>query len=83
MQIYFWISREVLQKRGRSDSLLANFVYDKKYEVNRKYELEKYLMRNKVDTDREKNLISEIKRLEIVSLMLYSSLKRKKESKST
>lgn len=52
MQIYFWISREVLQKRGRSDSLLANFVYDKKYEVNRKYELEKYLMRNKVDTDR-------------------------------
>ncbi len=81
MQIYFWISREVLQKRGRSDSLLANFVYDKKYEVNRKYELEKYLMRNKVDTDREKNLISEIKRLEIVSLMLYSSLKRKKESK--
>ena len=56
-------------------------MYDKKYEVNRKYELEKYLMRNKVDTDREKNLISEIKRLEIVSLMLYSSLKRKKESK--
>ena len=58
-------------------------MYDKKYEVNRKYELEKYLMRNKVDTDREKNLISEIKRLEIVFLMLYSSLKRKKESKST
>lgn len=41
-------------------------MYDKKYEVNRKYELEKYLMRNKVDTDREKNLISEIKRLEIL-----------------
>lgn len=56
-------------------------MYDKKYEVNRKYELEKYLMRNKVDTDREKNLISEIKRLEIVSLILQSSLKRKKESK--
>ena len=51
---------------------MANYVFDKKYEVNRKYELEKYLMRNKVDTDREKNLIAEIRRLEIVALLLLS-----------
>ena len=51
---------------------MANYVFDKKYEVNRKYELEKYLMRNKVDTDREKNLIAEIRRLEIVVLLLLS-----------
>jgi hypothetical protein len=43
--------------------MLYAYTFDKKYEVNRKYELEKYMMRNKVDTDREKFLITEIKRL--------------------
>jgi len=38
--------------RGKTDHALANFQFDKKYESNRKYELEKYLMRNKVDTER-------------------------------
>ena len=39
-------------------------------------------MRNKVDTDREKNLISEIRRLEIVTIHQFSKLKKKKENKS-
>lgn len=72
MQIYFWVSREILQRRNRADHVLANYIFDKKYEINRKYELEKYLMRNKVDTDREKNLIAEIRRLEIVIFILFS-----------
>ena len=55
------------QKREQKDKLLYNYTFDKKYEMNRKYELEKYMMRNKIDTDREKHLIAEIKRLEIVS----------------
>lgn len=57
------MSRELLVLRGRTDHPLASYVFDKKYESNRKYELEKYLMRNKVDTDREKTLLSEIRRL--------------------
>ncbi len=56
--MYFWISREILTRRGRTEHPLANSIFDKKYEINRKYELEKYLMRNKVDTDREKTLIA-------------------------
>lgn len=72
----------MLVKRGRPDHVLANYVFDKKYEVNRKYELEKYLMRNKVDTDREKNLIAEIRRLEIVFLNLLSKSKKKRGSRS-
>lgn len=58
--------------RGRTDNALASYFFDKKYESNRKYELEKYLMRNKVDTEREKTLLSEIRRLEIVALALCS-----------
>lgn len=41
------------------------------------------MMRSKVDTDREKNLINEIRRLDIVQILLRSKLKKKKESKST
>lgn len=41
-------------------------MFDKKYEINRKYELEKYMMRSSQDTQREKALINEIKRLEIL-----------------
>jgi hypothetical protein len=63
----------LLIQRGRSDHPLANYYFDKKYESNRKYELEKYLMRNKVDTDREKILLSEIRRLEIVTIVPLSS----------
>ncbi len=44
------MSREVLLARGSKDHPLANFVFDKKFEANRKYELEKYLMRSKNDT---------------------------------
>lgn len=44
--------------RGRTDHPLANYFFDRKYESNRKYELEKYLMRNKVDNEREKTLLS-------------------------
>lgn len=73
----------MLIKRGRPDHILANYVFDKKYEVNRKYELEKYLMRNKVDTDREKNLIAEIRRLEIVCLSIVSKSRKKRGSRST
>lgn len=67
-QIYFTVSRLVLVRRNERESPLSSYIYDKKYEVNRKYELEKYLMRSKTDTDREKNLINEIRRLEIVSM---------------
>lgn len=49
--------------RGKQDEQLTGLIYDKQYECNRKYELEKYMMRNKVDTDREKMLINEIHRL--------------------
>lgn len=63
--------------------MLANYVFDKKYEVNRKYELEKYLMRNKVDTDREKNLIAEIRRLEIVCFCIVSKSRKKRGNRST
>ena len=65
-QIYFSVSRELLHQRGKTDHLLSSYQFDKKYESNSKYELEKYLMRNKVDTEREKTLLSEIRRLEIV-----------------
>lgn len=41
------------------------------------------MMRSKVDTDREKNLINEIRRLDIVQILLRSKLKKKKESKLT
>jgi hypothetical protein len=82
-QIYFWISREIQLKRNRPDHILANYIFDKKYEINRKYELEKYLMRNKVDTDREKNLISEIRRLEIVTPHRLSKSRRRSENRST
>ena len=58
----------MLQARGNSENPLFSFIYDKKFECNRKYELEKYLMRSKVDTEREKNLISEIRRLDIVDM---------------
>lgn len=68
-QIYFTVSRLVLVRRNERESPLSSYIYDKKYEVNRKYELEKYLMRSKTDTDREKNLINEIRRLEIVSMI--------------
>ena len=68
-QIYFTVSRLVLVRRNERESPLSSYIYDKKYEVNRKYELEKYLMRSKTDTDREKNLINEIRRLEIVSMV--------------
>jgi hypothetical protein len=81
--MYFWISREILLRRGRNEHPLANYLFDKKYENNRKYELEKYLMRNKVDTDREKTLISEIRRLEIVIPLSFSKSRRKRESRST
>jgi hypothetical protein len=60
---------------------LANYNFDKKFESNRKYELEKYLMRSKVDTEREKTLVSEIRRLEIVHIKIFSSLKNKKDNK--
>jgi hypothetical protein len=81
--MYFWISREVLLRRGRNEHQLANYLFDKKYEINRKYELEKYLMRNKVDTDREKTLISEIRRLEIVPCPPCSKSRRRSENRST
>lgn len=63
------MSRLVLVRRNERESPLSSYIYDKKYEVNRKYELEKYLMRSKTDTDREKNLINEIRRLEIVRMV--------------
>lgn len=59
----------MLVRRNERESPLSSYIYDKKYEVNRKYELEKYLMRSKTDTDREKNLINEIRRLEIVRMV--------------
>lgn len=58
MQIYFTVTRLILVDRNQRDSPISSYIYDKKYEVNRKYELEKYLMRSKMDTDREKNLIN-------------------------
>jgi hypothetical protein len=58
--------------RGKAEHPLTNYQFDKKYESNRKYELEKYLMRNKVDTEREKTLLAEIRRLEIVMPLLLS-----------
>lgn len=37
--IYFTVSRLILVNRGERDNLLSSYIYDKKYEVNRKYEL--------------------------------------------
>lgn len=56
--IYFTITRLIAHGRGERDTVRSNYVFDKKYELNRKFELEKYMMRSKVDTDREKNLIN-------------------------
>lgn len=39
-------------------------------------------MRNKVDTDREKTLISEIRRLEIVITAPFSKSRKRNESRS-
>ena len=44
-------------RRGKGEHPLASFVFDKKFEANRKYELEKYLMRSRADTAREKDLL--------------------------
>ena len=62
-EIYFTVSKRIYQKREQKEKLLCSYTFDKKYETNRKYELEKYMIRNKIDTDREKYLIAEIKRL--------------------
>lgn len=58
MKIYFTVTRQIAQRRGERDTIRSNYIFDKKYEINRKFELEKYMMRSKVDTDREKNLIN-------------------------
>lgn len=57
------MSKKIYHQREQKEKLLYSYTFDKKYETNRKYELEKYMMRNKIDTDREKYLIAEIKRL--------------------
>ena len=51
-EIYFTVSKRIYQKREQKEKLLYSYTFDKKYETNRKYELEKYMMRNKIDTDR-------------------------------
>ncbi len=65
-EIYFGVTKKILALRGDTAHPLANYTFDKKYEFSRKFELAKYMMRNKVDTDREKALIAEIRRLDIV-----------------
>jgi hypothetical protein len=56
----------VLTKRGVKDHQLCNYKYDRKYEENRKFEQEKYLLRNKDKNDEEKNIIEDIRKLDIV-----------------
>lgn len=52
MKMYFTVARQIAQRRGERDTIRSNYIFDKKYEINRKFELEKYMMRSKVDTDR-------------------------------
>lgn len=52
MKIYFTVTRQIILRRGERDTIRSNYIFDKKYEINRKFELEKYMMRSKVDTDR-------------------------------
>ncbi len=52
IKIYFTVTRQIVQRRGERDTIRSNYIFDKKYEINRKFELEKYMMRSKVDTDR-------------------------------
>lgn len=52
IKIYFTVSRLIAQLNGEKDTVRSNYHFDKKYEINRKFELEKYLMRSKVEYDR-------------------------------
>lgn len=60
------MSGRVLTARGIKDHPLCSYRYDRKYEENRKFEQEKYLLRNKDKNDEEKNIIEEIRKLDIV-----------------
>lgn len=47
---FYSVTRKVLGVRGEKSHPLYNYKYDPEYEKIRKFELEKYLMRNKEKT---------------------------------
>lgn len=65
-QHYYKVNNRLLNARGVIDHPLHSYKYDAEYEMTRKFQLEKYLLRNKETNDMEKKVIEEIRRLEIV-----------------
>lgn len=56
----------MLKLRGSKDHPLATYKYDRKYEENRKFEQEKYLLRSKDKNDEEKMIVEEIRKLDVM-----------------
>lgn len=61
---FYSVSKVLVQARELKSHPLYNYSYDPEYEKVRKFELEKYLMRNQDKNEEEKKLMEELKTLE-------------------
>jgi DNA methyltransferase 1-associated protein 1 len=63
---YYNICKKILEVRGEKSNPLKDFTFDTQYERNRKFQLEKFLMRSKDKTEEEKKIIEDLRKLENV-----------------
>lgn len=67
---YYDVCHRVALLRDLKTSPFYNYQYDAQYEKNRKFQLEKYLLRPKEKNEEEKGLLDELKKVEAVLLLI-------------
>jgi len=61
---FYGVCRAILHQNRQTSHPFYSYVYDAQYERIRKYELEKYLLREKENTEEERRLMDEIRKID-------------------
>jgi len=61
---FYQVSRKIVKVREDVNNPLYNYSFDANYEKQRKYHLEKFIMRSKEKNEEEKKIIDELRKLE-------------------
>jgi len=61
---FYHVSKKILEIRGETNNPLFHYNFDSNYEKQRKYHLEKFIMRSKEKNEEEKKIVEELRKLE-------------------